>query len=645
VERRLAAILAMDVVGYSRMMGVDEVGTLAALKAHRAALIDPATASHHSRLVKTTGDGLLIEFASVVDAIGCAVAIQRGMLSRNLDVPPDKRIVFRVGVNIGDIIIEGGDIFGDGVNVAARLEALCEPGGVCISRAANEQVQDKLALSFADLGEHTVKNIARAVGVFGLAAKDIASMPEIPIDVAHLPQPTGPRFRRRWVAAAMVAALAAAGAAGIAWWQRPAPAPESTLDQRLAATLDKALPTAAPEFRSAIVKGYLELSSHRALAIARGKGKAWRTGSWPSPAVAEEKALEKCQQFHDEPCALVATDDAVAAAALDGSWPVRDAPRVRYAGVYNPERIPSVRARELERPEVVGYLAAPGAKAMAFHAVTQLHVVTGSANQRAAEDQALKACNNDPQRKMAGGPCYLYAIGTRVVLPLRATAPMTAPMTAAAQAAPASTTTAPQVPFRAALVAALVKAAPSLAEAARESQVNGYLEAAPAKALAVAPPGGSWRTFGHGSTAIAEERVLEACQARYGESCMLIAVNDALASGAAEGKQPRRPMPRATYAGTFDPQQIPAAGDAVRQRPDVAGYLGQAGPKAAAYHPWGRLFVATGKASQREAEEQALQDCNGDPQRNGQAGPCLLYAVENQVVLPRRATAALTPAR
>src|SRR6202034_3365460 len=129
-------------------------------------------------IVKTTGDGVLVEFASVVDAVGCAVAIQRSMLSRNADVAEGRRIVFRIGINVGDIIIDGQDIFGDGVNIAARLETLCEPGGVCISRAANEQVRDKLSLSFADLGEQTVKNIARAVGVFGLGASDIEALPE-----------------------------------------------------------------------------------------------------------------------------------------------------------------------------------------------------------------------------------------------------------------------------------------------------------------------------------------------------------------------------------------------------------------------------------------------------------------------------------
>ena len=178
VQRRLAAILAADVVGYSRLMSTDEVGTLEALKAHRRQLIDPTIAGHRGRIVKTTGDGALVEFASVVDAVGCAVVIQRGMVSRNAGVAEDKRIVFRIGINVGDIIIDGADIFGDGVNIAARLEALCDPGGLCISRAANDQIRDKLSLAFADMGEQAVKNISRAVGVFGLASKDIEALPE-----------------------------------------------------------------------------------------------------------------------------------------------------------------------------------------------------------------------------------------------------------------------------------------------------------------------------------------------------------------------------------------------------------------------------------------------------------------------------------
>src|ERR1700704_5674091 len=165
-KRRLAAILAADVAGYSRLMGGDEEGTLERLKEHRRLLVDPKIAEHHGRIVKTTGDGLLVEFASVVDAVRCAVEVQREMADRNSGVPADRRIEFRIGINVGDIIIDDGDIFGDGVNVAARLEALAEPGGICVSRVVRDQVRDKLDFAFADMGGQQVKNIARPVRVF-----------------------------------------------------------------------------------------------------------------------------------------------------------------------------------------------------------------------------------------------------------------------------------------------------------------------------------------------------------------------------------------------------------------------------------------------------------------------------------------------
>src|SRR3977135_2223728 len=178
MQRRVAAILAADVVGYSRLMGADEMGTHTSLKSHRRELIDSGISEHRGRIVKTTGDGMLVEFASVVDAVSCAVNLQRGMVRRNANIPEDRQIVFRIGINVGDIIIDGDDIFGDGVNIAARLETLCEPGGVCISRTANDQIRDKLSIAFADLGEQAVKNISRAVGVFGLTARDIEALPE-----------------------------------------------------------------------------------------------------------------------------------------------------------------------------------------------------------------------------------------------------------------------------------------------------------------------------------------------------------------------------------------------------------------------------------------------------------------------------------
>ena len=174
-QRRLAAILAADVVGYSRLIGADEEGTLAALKAHWRELTDPKVEQHHGRVVKTTGDGALIEFASVVDAVRFAVDIQRGMAERNVGVPPDKRIEFRIGINVGDIVIDGDDILGDGVNIAARLEGLAEPGGVLVSRAVRDQVRDRLELAFEDLGERQFKNIARPVRVYRVRLDEVAT--------------------------------------------------------------------------------------------------------------------------------------------------------------------------------------------------------------------------------------------------------------------------------------------------------------------------------------------------------------------------------------------------------------------------------------------------------------------------------------
>jgi TolB-like protein/class 3 adenylate cyclase len=178
VERRLAAILAADVAGYSRLMGRDEAGTLARLRAHRRELIDPKIVEHKGRIVKTTGDGILIEFPSVVEAVACAVAVQRGMGERNARTAEDQRIVFRVGVNLGDVIVESDDIYGAGVNVAARLESVAAPGGVSVSAVVHDQVRDRLDLTFNDMGEQSLKNIARPLRVYQVRL-DAAITPEI----------------------------------------------------------------------------------------------------------------------------------------------------------------------------------------------------------------------------------------------------------------------------------------------------------------------------------------------------------------------------------------------------------------------------------------------------------------------------------
>src|ERR1700720_1585447 len=218
VERRLAAILAADVVGYSRLMGADEEGTLETLKAHRRELVDPKIRENHCRIVKTTGDGMLVEFPSVVDAVRCAVEIQRAMVDRNAETPEEKRITFRVGVNLGDVIADGDDIYGDGVNIAARLEALAEPGGICISRTVRDHIGDRLPYSFDDLGEQNVKNIAQPVHAYELSAASVRSLPE----VATPSRLIGPSRRNRSRLAILMASIVAAIGIGTAvWWVWP----------------------------------------------------------------------------------------------------------------------------------------------------------------------------------------------------------------------------------------------------------------------------------------------------------------------------------------------------------------------------------------------------------------------------------------
>ena len=182
IQRRLAAILSADVVAYSRLVGEDEAGTLSALKSHRSELIDPTVKEFGGRIVKLMGDGILIEFPSVVEAVGCAIAVQRGLVQRNLAMPETRRVVFRIGINVGDVIIEDDDIYGDGVNLAARIQTLAEPGGICVSRAARDQIRDKLDISLEDLGEHKVKNIARPIRVFRVPIERSETLADKPSD-------------------------------------------------------------------------------------------------------------------------------------------------------------------------------------------------------------------------------------------------------------------------------------------------------------------------------------------------------------------------------------------------------------------------------------------------------------------------------
>jgi adenylate cyclase len=214
MERRLAAILAADVVGYSRLIREDEAGTLAALKAHREELIEPKVIERKGRIVKLMGDGLLIEFPSAVEAVLCAVEIQHMIVEGNADVLEANRITYRVGINIGDIVVEDNDIYGDGVNVAARLEGLAEPNGVCVARNVFDQVKDKLDLTFENLGEREVKNIAEPVSVYRVVLDDKAAELVTPVV-----QETAVPASRHWARAAAVVAALLFVAGGVLWWQ------------------------------------------------------------------------------------------------------------------------------------------------------------------------------------------------------------------------------------------------------------------------------------------------------------------------------------------------------------------------------------------------------------------------------------------
>ena len=187
VERRLAAVLAADVAGYSRLMGADEEGTLARLKSLRKTLVDPAIASHRGRIVKTTGDGMLVEFASAVDAVRSSADVQRKMAEQNAALPQDQRIEYRIGIHVGDIIIDDNDIFGDGVNIAARLEGIAEPGGICISDDAYRQIRGKVDVAFDDLGARSLKNIAEPMRAWSLRLNGDAPLPAKPSTVSAQP--------------------------------------------------------------------------------------------------------------------------------------------------------------------------------------------------------------------------------------------------------------------------------------------------------------------------------------------------------------------------------------------------------------------------------------------------------------------------
>jgi len=424
VERRLTAVLAADLAGYSRLMGLDEVGTLARLTRLRRAIIDPSITACRGRLIKSSGDGLLVAFDSIIDATLCAILIQRGVAAGDASAGLEP-MLFRIGVNIGDVILVRDDIFGDSVNIAARLETLAEPGGICISKAAHDQVRGKIKADFIDIGSHEVKNIALPVEVYALPRSAIEAIPS-----SELASGGAPAQRRSLRIAAFAAAgavlIAAGGGAGYFYWTtRP---PPETFETRLSARLERVMPNLGPKARASVAASYAAGSRPRAFVIAPTTQQRLWSGDGPTRESVIERALEACQIAFNEPCALVAVDDELAAPGADDKLPTSDMPRTHYGGTFDPTQIPAIRPTLKNRPEVIDYAAVKGPKAIAVHVRGVLTVVTTASTQRGAEFQALQHCNQDRLTRRydtLNGPCLLYAVGDTVVLPQRLKTPQT----------------------------------------------------------------------------------------------------------------------------------------------------------------------------------------------------------------------------
>jgi hypothetical protein len=366
-------------------------------------------------------------------------------------------------------------------------------------------------------------------------------------------------------------------------------------------------PTLAEQFEAAPI--------HKAIAVSPEAEKTWRSARWPSASEAETGELERCQVRYGKPCVLIATDDKIAH-AKDGPGAVRDMPRVQYAGMFHIHQIPGVTAEVLARADVINYAAASEPKAAVLHPQGMFSTVTDAPGQFEAEEEALAKCSAAAS-KYSGDPCLLYSVGNQVVLPQRSDKPLS-----------------PR--FHDALVARMTAyAVPAAERWAKEFEAQRAH-----KAFAVSPQTHDTFWSGNWPSALeAETGALEGCQIRYSNPCALMATDDKITP---ENERRVRDMPRSRYAGTFDLQQIPRARLELLIRSDVANYASAPPPKAAAIHTEGipTFIVVTGAASQFDAEDQALSKCNAVPKQSG--GPCFLYAIGNQVVLPLRSTQPLT---
>jgi hypothetical protein len=367
-----------------------------------------------------------------------------------------------------------------------------------------------------------------------------------------------------------------------------------------------AVPSLSASFREDQVRHYDEAKPHKAQAVSLQPAGTWRSGGWESAAVAEEKALEGCQVHYGQPCALVAVDETMRPSRPGGDWPRRNMARVTYEGHFSsPGLIPVAPKSVTQRADIAGYGLAASPKALALHPWGRVFAVTGANTQRAAEEQALAACNADPDRKGDDGPCYLYAVGNHVILSQRRTE-LRKPATTLADA---------------------------LADVGSRSLAERYARDKPHKALAVQVDTGRAFRWDIAPTAdMAEKSALEACQFTYGTPCVLVAVDDSLRAPDLYSAAPRD-MPRLKHAGPYRPAMVPFRPNPEQDK-TISEYPTLAQPKAMAIRPTGnRIYTAIGKTV-AEAESKALAACNVPES----VYPCFLYAVNDRVVLPQRRT-------
>jgi class 3 adenylate cyclase len=515
-QRRLLAVLVADIVGYSRLMAENEADTFYRVKDFQSSLIIPTTQRNHGRVVKWTGDGFIGTFDSAVDAIRAAIEIQSDVAAAGASAADDRRIRFRIGINTGDVITVPGDVYGDTVNVAARLQALAEPGGICISTGVRDAVRGKFSLEFENRGELNVKNIPDPVGTFNVVFDPIAWT------MGRDASPPQPRIQRNRYLFAAGTVLLVAAATGAGWYllgSSPRAPALPTGQEGLSARMASAVPGLGGKALETAARAYADGQTHKAQAASADPAGLWRAFGRPTAENAETAALENCQINYGRPCALVAIDDALQPIPADRNWPRRDMPRARYSGSFDPAQIPGATPALRERADIVGYRAAQGPKAAAFTPVGgRVFTAVGAASQRAAEEASLDACAADPLRKAENGACFLYAVGDRVVLPLR----LSAALTTASPAPGASS-------LREALAARLGSALPDLSEKVREERARGYEAARVHKAEAASPESsGIWRTAMRPTIEDAETAALEQCQVFHGTPCVLLAVDEAV---------------------------------------------------------------------------------------------------------------------